>query len=90
MCLTFFRGDFLIKWDMVLEKSAIGVFEFMEEACKHFLFAGSCFAEVQPRKTKGAVKVQRTPIAAKMFWSKLEDFLQCYSLFVIATLISAV
>ena len=56
-------------------ESAIGIFEFMEEACKHILSTGICFAELQPRKTKGAVKVHRTPIATKMFWSKFEDFL---------------
>ena len=58
---------------MVVGESAIGIFEFMEEACKRI--TGICFAELQPRKTKGAVKSHRTPIAAKMFWSKFEDFL---------------
>ena len=66
-----FRGNFQIKCQCLApEKNAVGVITFLGEACEQILCIP--FSESQPRKTKGAGKVHRTPIATKMFWSKFE------------------
>jgi len=65
------RGNFQIKCHgLAPEKNAVGVITFLGEACEQILCIP--FSESQPRKTKGAGKVHRTPIATKMFWSKFE------------------
>ena len=59
-----FRGNFQV----TLAKTTVDVFEMLENICEFILRNRS--SKPHHRKVKGVAKVEKTPIAEKMFWSK--------------------
>ena len=59
-----FRGDFQV----ALAKTTVGVFELLKNVCETILHGRS--SKPHYHKMKSVVKVEKTPIAEKMFWSK--------------------
>ena len=59
-----FRGNFQV----ALAKTAVGVFELLENVCESILYHRS--SKPHSHKLKSVARVEKTPIAEKMFWSK--------------------
>ena len=67
-----FRGNFQVALAKTTAKTTFGVFQMLENVCKDILHNRS--SKPHYHKLKSGERVEKTPIAEKMFWSKCYMF----------------